>query len=287
MRFEAINGGVANFNSAQQYLYLMSELIYYKPDIVLFFNGWTESINRHGHFTDSRDAQHRKSKKARKIEFSSTIMKQHRDYNDYIENSYRPRGAFRIFRRSLSRSIGKAWDHTGIGYWAWKFEVARKWKKGWKSLTGLFREVEKKPTLAEAVKIDFDPRLIRVFDENIRRSIALTGINGFKAAFFLQPIIGVDGKTYAEGSERNWANSELGKAEITRRRDFYASARDLFSTLSAEFADQKSVCFADLSQAIKDYPEQLYADEGHFNSKGNRIVARAILDRLVDCGFLK
>lgn len=43
--FQVINAGVGGYNSAQQYLYLASELIYYQPDIVFFFQ-WLDRIHQ-------------------------------------------------------------------------------------------------------------------------------------------------------------------------------------------------------------------------------------------------
>ncbi|MCH7935678.1 MAG: SGNH/GDSL hydrolase family protein [Proteobacteria bacterium] len=92
-RIEVINAGVAGFDSAQEYLYLLSELIYYKPDIVVFYDGWNESINRHGHFSDALFAYMRKAKKFKPVPFSSIQMKWHRDYSAQIEKGFRPLGA--------------------------------------------------------------------------------------------------------------------------------------------------------------------------------------------------
>lgn len=41
------------------------------------------------------------------------------------------------------------------------------------------------------------------------------------------------------------------------------------------------------SVAVKDRKERLYVDEGHFNSKGNKIMAEAIIAQLAECGLLK
>ena len=109
---------------------------------------------------------------------------------------------------------------------------------------------------------------------------------GIKGVFLLQPIIGVDGKSYSY-HERLWAESEIGQAKIIRRQRFYQLARPLFDSLAKEFADEKAVCFSDISGAVKDRKERLYVDEGHFNSKGNQIMAQAIIAQLAECGLIK
>lgn len=285
-KFEVINAGVAKFNSAQQHLYLLSELIYYEPDVVVFYNGWTDSINRHGHFSDAIFAYMRKAKKFKPVPFSSVRFKKHREFGEYIEQSYTPKGAVKILGKAVRRSVEGFLDHTGIGYWAWKFELRKNWKRAWKGLVGLFKEIEKRPSQAEALKTDFDPRTNRVFEENIRRSAALAKLNGFKGLFVLQPLIGIDDKPYAPG-ERRWIDTDVAEGKIFRRRKFYELARPFFVSLATENRDEKALCFADLSGALRDVEDRVYVDEGHLNSKGNKIMAQAIVAQLAKCGLIK
>jgi hypothetical protein len=285
-RFQVINAGVGKYNSAQQYLYLASELVYYQPDIVVFYNGWTESINRHGHFSDARFAYMRKAKKFKPVPFSSLRMKRHREIAAHVEKSYTPLGAAAI----LKRAIGRSWDRvrlqTGLGYWTWRLEFGKRWKSFWKDLVALFKKVERRPSPAEAIRDDFDPRTVRVYEENVRRSAALAGLNGFNGLFVLQPVIGVDDKTYSP-KELVWIESALGKAKAIRRLRFYEQARPLLASLAKEYRDDQNLCFRDISRVFKDIKERVYVDEGHANSAGHRVVAAALIDRLVSCGFLK
>lgn len=285
-RFEVINAAVGGYNSAQQYLYLMSELIYYEPNVVIFYNGWSDSINRHGHFSDATMAYMRQAKKFKSVPFSSIRMKWHRDYAAYIERSYTPKGAAKILSKTTRRSLEWFLDHTGIGYWAWKLELRKNWKRAWKGLVGLFKEIEQRPSQAEALKTDFDPRTFRVFEENIRRLATLANLRGFNGMFVLQPIIGIDDKPYAPG-ERRWIDTDLAEGKIFRRSKFYELARPFYVSLSETHRDDKTLCYADLSGVFKNIEDRVYVDEGHLNSDGNRIVARAVVDQLAACGFLQ
>lgn len=285
-KFQVINAGVGKYNSAQQYLYLASELVYYEPDIVVFYNGWTESINRHGHFSDARFAYMRKAKKFKPVPFSSIRMKRHREISAHTEKSYTPLGAAAMLTSAIRRSLGRLWMQTGLGYWTWKLEFRKKWKDFWKSVVAVFKNVDRRPAPPEAIRSDFDPRTVQVYEENIRRSAATAKLRGFKELFVLQPVIGVDGKTYSP-KEQVWTESELGKAKAHRRLQFYEQARPLLKSLSMEFADEKALCFGDLSTVFKDVKERVYVDEGHANSVGQRIIATALIDKLVACGFLK
>jgi hypothetical protein len=283
--YQVINAGVGGYNSAQQYLYLASELIYYQPDIVLFFNGWTESINRHGHFSDARFAYMRKSKKFKRVEFSSIQMKKHREYTALIERSYTVKGAAGFLKNAVQRSLGRAWEQTGMGYWTWKLEFRKNWKGFWKTLFRSFRKTEKRPDTATAIQADVDPRVLQVYEENIRRSISLAGLEGFRGLFALQPVIGVDGKIYSP-EERLWSDSKIGKAKIIRRQKFYERARPLLASMARQYNDDKSLCFSDMSGVLKGVEKRLYVDEGHFNSQGNRLVAEKIIVQFRECGFL-
>lgn len=285
VRFEVINAGVGGYNSAQEYLYLMSELVYYKPDIVVFYDGWNESINRHGHFSDATFAYLRKVKKFKPVPFSSVRTIRHRDYNDHIDQSYTPTGAAVILKDAIGRWLSDKWLHTGIRYWGWKYRFRKNWKRFWKGIFGIFKKIGKRPSHVEAIKVDFDPRSLKVFEENIHRSAILAGLRGFKVLFALQPVIGVDSKSYAPGNEQNWANSEIGKAKILRRKRFYDIARPSLKALAEEYGDRKNVCFADMSSALSDVKETVYVDEGHLNSLGNRVVASAMIKQLAKCDF--
>ncbi len=285
-RLEVINAGVGGYSSAQEYLYLVSELVYYKPDIVVFYDGWNDSSNRNGHFSGAASSYLRKVRKFKPVSFSSIRMKRHRDYGDYIDQSYTPKGAAVILKDATGRWLSGKWLHTGIRYWGWKYQFRKNWKRFWKGLFGVFKKVEKRPTRAEAVKADFSPLLLRVFEENLHRSAALAGLNGFKVLFALQPIIGVDGKTYAPGLEQNWVNSDTGKAEILRRQRFYHIARPRLKALAEEYADRDNICIADMSGVLSDIKEAIYVDQGHLNSFGNRRVASMMIKQLTKCGFL-
>jgi hypothetical protein len=41
-RIEFINAGVAGYNSVQEYLYFASDLLRFKPDLVVAYDGWND-----------------------------------------------------------------------------------------------------------------------------------------------------------------------------------------------------------------------------------------------------
>ena len=135
----------------------------------------------------------------------------------------------------------------------------------------------------DAIKDDYDLRTLKVYEENIRRSVSLAQLHGFNVLVALQPLIGVDGKTYAPGREQNYANTDIGKAKIMRRQRFYKEAGQMLATLDNEYAGRKNICFANMSKIFKNVRETLYVDMGHFNSRGNGKSAQAIIKRLTEC----
>ena len=124
------------------------------------------------------------------------------------------------------------------------------------------------------------------FEESIRRLATLANLRGFNGMFVLQPIIGIDGKPYAPG-ERRWIDMDLAEGKIFRRSKFYELVRPFYVSLSETHRDDKTLCYADLSGVFKNIEDRVYVDEGHLNSDGNRIVARAVVDQLAACGFLQ
>jgi hypothetical protein len=288
VRYEVINAGVGAYNSAQESLYLMSELVYYQPDIVVFFNGGVDSMNGHGHFSDAIDAHHRNAKKFSSVPFSSTRFKRHRDFSKQIAQSYGLAGAAKILKAALSQTLGGIWLHTGTRYLGWKYQFRKNWKRFWKGVFGVFKskKIKKRVSRVDAIKDDYDLRTLKVYEENIRRSVSLAQLHGFNVLVALQPLIGVDGKTYAPGREQNYANTDIGKAKIMRRQRFYKEAGQMLATLNNEYAGRKNICFANMSKIFKNVMETLYVDMGHFNSRGNGKSAQAIIKRLTECGFL-
>jgi hypothetical protein len=51
--FQVINAGVPGYTSAQEVLYLMSELVYYNPDLVIVYDGWNDQAASAGDFGQS------------------------------------------------------------------------------------------------------------------------------------------------------------------------------------------------------------------------------------------
>ena len=126
----------------------------------------------------------------------------------------------------------------------------------------------------------FSEKGVEYFEKNIRDSIALARGNNIKVALFLQPILGVGGKSPV-GPELDWVR--LNEKEIENRNLFYKKTRPMFKKISDSYPTMNEVCVNDLSSSMKNQKTRVFMDSGHVNSQGNSIIAQNILDSLIGC----
>ncbi|WP_026605780.1 hypothetical protein [Methylocapsa acidiphila] len=130
----------------------------------------------------------------------------------------------------------------------------------------------------------YSERAAQFYIENRERMLFLAKQSDAGFASFLQPIIGVDGKEYAE-IERAHA-ALMTPTEVQERAVFYGAARPMLRDFKARHED-RGVCVADLSDSVfKGRTEPLYADDGHLLPEGNKIVAQRIMAELRSCQLL-
>jgi hypothetical protein len=258
-RYEVINGGVPGYDSAQEFLYVASELIHYKPDLLIVYNGWNDEFA--GELDPSIPA-------ARDTSSNWFKTKDHLLIEGRFRASYSVLGSAQLFAGNVVARAGAAIHHTGT-YWL---------------ISGAKRHVLQyfipdRPT----PQLKYDPARWEKYEENLTNMLSLADKNGVRVALFLQPIMWIDGRA---PTPEETPRAAVDLPSIGARQAFYAEARPMFARLRERRQRPAQVCIEDLSQILRGTTETIYGDSGHLLGRGNAIVADEIVKRLSTCGVL-
>lgn len=254
-RLEFINAGVDGYNSAQEYLYLVSDLMRYKPDLVIVYDGWNDSFMWQDDSIVENMSPFRTDSNERGTE--------------RIKASY-----------TLSRSILLALGNLRSSLTEGHFRL------------GI---MELPARILESVRDDsdeddeeefesYDTRLVGYYRDIHRAFVALAD-DRLAVGVFLQPLAGVDGRALSAEDKASWWYPDFER-EIVYRAPFYDDARRVLAGLKQKSRGERQVCIADVSDSFSGVKETVYADTGHLLPSGNRIVALRMLHELVSCGLL-
>jgi lysophospholipase L1-like esterase len=238
---EVVNAGVLGYTSNQELLYLYSELSYYEPDLVVVYDGWNDEITSNILLSEGR--------------FPPLPMRPvSMDTADrHVAQSYTVGGSLASAVKLTGEALVRAARRLPLGYRIFP------------------------PVLLARAPAKFDSRSAVRYRENLEHMRLTARQRGFKIAFFLQPLLGVDEKKLT--SEESALLARVPDLQV--RRDFYAKARAVFREL------EPGGCAQDLSNLFSPRAERVYADFGHLNPEANVLAARAIAARLDRCGFFR
>ena len=248
--FQIINAGVPGYTSAEEFLFVASELIHYHPDLLIVYDGWNDQAQPAG--TGSV------------ADINTLKSATHRTIEDRVQTSYSVTGSARLTLLNLSGRLAPSIRRTGI-YWAATRLILR------------FRD-----NSHPQVTPRYDAAAMARYRSNLAGMILLTGAHGINFASFLQPIKWVDGRESIGEEVLTTADAAYADA----RRAFYQDAREMFASLAAQYGRAGSVCVEDISRSVKDVAGNIYVDSGHLTGAGNDVVAGEIVDRLTRCGVL-
>jgi len=248
-RVEFINAGVLGYNSAQEYLYLVSDLLRFKPDLIVAYDGVNDSEY------DLSDSP------------SPFRTKTHREMQRRIERSHTISGSFFLVAQNIKNFFTSG-----------DFKLA--------AIELPWRILNRAKHDEDIPLVPFDPRAVELYGINRRAFLALAG-NQLSVALFLQPLVTVDDRDLAPAEKASWWYPKLDHPLIRNRVPFYEGARRILADLIANTPDNTHRCIADLSHSLKGASEPVYADSMHLLPRGNEIVAAHMLDQFVRCGFLR
>ena len=246
---EFINAGVDGYTSAQEYLYLVSDLLRFKPDLVVVYDGWNDLVY------DSS---------------LSPFRTTHVYIRSRIPESFSIAGSVFLVAQNIRGFL------TSISLRLGMVELPRR----------VFDRFRPRADIIHSSYTPYDPRNIEFYAINRRAFLALAD-NQLSVALFLQPLVGVDDRMLSAQEKASWWYRTHDKVLVNRDRGaFYERARQILAHLKARDQGNGHHCIADLSHSLKGVSEPVYADTGHLLPKGNEVVAAQILDQLVLCGLL-
>jgi hypothetical protein len=255
-KIETINAGVGGYASNQEFMYLISELVHYKPDLVIIYDGWNDMsynnllLQEHGG------------------DLNTLKSSAHYNLDERLIESYSMWGpAFQFIKQLPSAIINDLGEKSAFVY-----IVSRVTRRMYLKLKDF---VSTDATDKVNAVNYYNPKSVTMYKDNLEMMIFLSELYNFKIGIFLQPLKGTDTKTYPV--------SEI--SDISVRRSFYSDARNMFNELSDRHSDKDNVCIKDVSLAFHGMEEQVYADSGHLLLRGNKIVARQIVSAMSECGI--
>ena len=256
-RVEFINAGVDGYNSAQEYLYFVSDLARFKPDLVIVYDGWNDSYI----WNDSYVMKH----------MSPFRTESHQEGTRRIKQSFSISGSALLALNNLKSSLTQGSFRLGMIELPWRFFHKPASNEG--AVRSAWRR-----------SVSFDSHLTEYYRENRRAFLALAD-DQLAVAVFLQPLVGTDDRPLSAEERASWWYPEL-EWEMGNRMPFYEGARRALVELKERSRGRRQVCIADLSDSFKGVTEPVYADTGHLFPMGNRIVASRMLDELASCGLI-
>ena len=251
---EVINAGVGGYRSRQQLLYYITELYLYNPDLVIFYDGWN-------------DLQFARETTYNMSELTTNTTATNLSNNILLKNSYSTIASIKRTFFLTFHSFSNLISGTGFG------EILRRFSY-------IFNNIKQKEDNTQQ-KINYE-KAAESHILNINYAIMFSEKNNISFAYFLQPLMGVDGR------EINQIESDLFKNKTFEdRKEYYSVIRKSLKILKDEYDKIGKVCINDISKTALKNTENLrvYEDSGHLLSKGNFYVAKKINDELLSCGF--
>jgi hypothetical protein len=260
---ELLNAGVSNYTSDQEYLYLLADLSRFQPDLVIAYDGWN-------------DAEVMPVRFAGEPRLQPYRTPSHVNNGDRVNTSFTPSGAFDQFARIGSGRAVEFFNNFAIPrilYMAIEYVVRRM-----------------PHPKAVAIRPEYSVRSADFYLENREDMLFLAQQRGFRFASFLQPVAGVDGKTYTAAeieAQHHMADRQDNETAHSERTVFYDSLRPSLAAFAAKNDVPGRICISDISaNTFNNVKETVYSDSGHLLPNGNEIVAEKIFSELQRCGLL-
>lgn len=254
-RYEVINAGVFGYTSTQELIYTVNEILSYKPDMVISFDGYNDlrypyeaqdlgiSLGRNG--TPAIE----KLKKA-------------------FSRSQSLGGAIQQFIFNLRRRVEYSyatWLLRKIDY-----ITERKWGFMLFRVDRLLKGFYGLPSIRTPVSYSISPEIIDNYTRNIRNLAGISQANGIKYIGALQPV-GVYQKTHVPILIK-----AMGEPFVKSFQENYDLVRQKFALLKHEFSSKNKVQIVDLSQLFTNASETIYEDEVHYLEPGAIRIAQAL-----------
>ncbi len=258
---EVINAGISHFASDQEYLLLIADLLRFEPDLVIAYDGWNDSQFMPGTIAGApRTRPYR------------TASQENNE--DRLNASFSTSGSFSLFATLSAGRVVEQLNH---------FSTIRVLHYAVGRIAEIFHGKENGAPRDPPYTPELSAEAAQIYIENRERMLFIAKQRGFQFASFLQPIIGVDGKSYTA------IEAQYGPpAAVKREREiFYQTVRPLLGTFASANEVSGASCVADISTtSFAGISDTVYSDTGHLLANGNELVAQRILAELERCRLL-
>jgi lysophospholipase L1-like esterase len=267
-QIEVINAGISGFSSDQEYLFLITDLLRYKPDLVIAYDGWNDAhILRQAIEGGPRTRPYRTVSQANNA--------------DRVNASFSPSGSFGLF---ATITAGRTLEYLR------HFATFRLVHSSIRRITDRVDRMNNPARHDPAFRPEPSVEAAHFYIENRERMLFIAKQSGFHFASFLQPIVGIDGKSYTATESRFVAHlhPQIANDLIKQEREvFYQTVRPLLGEFAAANEVHGAFCMADISSSsFAGVTDTVYVDSGHLLAKGNEFVAQRILAELKRCNLL-
>jgi lysophospholipase L1-like esterase len=254
-QFEVINAGVDGYFSFNELSYFLFDIIWYQPDIVIFYNGYNDYAysNWSGGYKDEYQKLHNRP-----------------NFHEYA-----------LYLLTVFPKLEKQQSTINLDIVFSKLY-----------LTSLMRKIINKFLNTASLNTNIDVRSIRskvrlspeeaaiLYASNIESALGAAMAHKIKIIYALQPTL--INKQVLTGNERIIINTrpvfnlQWSNAETINR--FYEASRSKYAKLQQK-VNSNNVQVIDLSaQMWQGVSDEIYLDEVHTNDYGNYIIADALFD---------
>ncbi len=246
--YEVINAGISGYLSNQEFLYILTELLSFHPDLIIVYDGWNDANYNNLLLGKTQEG------------INSLKLLTHYELEKRLSKSYTISGSFSTFCGVL-KSYGNIYLNQSGAVTLLRMAI-RKYKN-----VGYVQKLS---------KYDYQQMNVETYKENLTRMIMLSKFYHFRIGIFLQPIMGVGNKVLTQ--EERGILQDI--ADLRCRVLFYEAARDAFQDLKQEYGNDREVTIKDLSGSFDNIDYTVYADSGHLLLIGNQIIAKNIIGAL-------
>ena len=261
-KFEVINAGVGGYSTRNELLYLMSELVYYKPDLVISYGGWNDAT-----FNGMMSRKNRE-------DINGLKTPNHLDIDTHFKQDRDILKTFSLFLGNLNNVF-----HDNLSWSATHKIIDRNVNK---------RNLILRPIMYEnstnSERPLFDESSISLYESNLKMEIMVSKVFKFNIAIFLQPIMGVSNRILTQEELNYYKADEVG---FPIKQEFYSRAGQVIKKLKNEYTLDGEVCAVNISKSLDEIKETVYNDVGHLYANGNEAVANQIIDELVICKIIR
>ena len=282
-RYQVMNAGVAGFYSPLEAIYFMTELVHYRPSVIVvldgkndFWHSWSSTRNSADH--DGRAIPNRNYKQQEYLAFFAG-EKRGRPLATILRE---PSLLTRVFHYSGELSASILVKIFGEGQPIGVSEQVSMKKDPWGQNSEWLSQ-----------QVYGSPSHVPFMLANWRNMAGAASSQGIGAVFLLQPFIPVAGRTLTEVEKQRFntfleERPHLDPADYQRlAKAFYAEARQGVAALKKETANQPLVYVEDISAIMNDQPEPMFMDNVHYTDRANAVLAdymAGIIQQMMNAG---